>query len=301
MDHPGFVAQRMVDSHTLEAAFRGSVLVDYLRGQCVRFFAGGAEVAGMVTRAESAKGSPWASKAQVRVREPVPANAIGMFDQGVGRFKGKKFYSRACDDLAGLAGALEMLDQLAGEPLKTPVAVLLTRAEEEGFVGAIAAARDRKLLRKDDRLIAIEISAKQPYARQGDGAIIRVGDRTSIFDSAITYFLTQQAEELKKRDKTFKFQRALMPGGTCEATVYDAYGFAAGSICCALGNYHNMDQEKKKIGPEYIDVDDWRNMVKLFLAVARAGHQFEPGHGVLRQRVEKRFATLEPLLATPEV
>jgi len=42
-----------------------------------------------------------------------------------------------------------------------------------------------------------------------------------------------------------------MPGGTCEATVYDVYGFTAGSICVALGNYHNMDREKMKIGPEY--------------------------------------------------
>ena len=28
------------------------------------------------------------------------------------------------------------------------------------------------------------------------------------------------------------------------------YGFAAGSICVALGNYHNMDREKRKIAPE---------------------------------------------------
>ena len=34
-----------------------------------------------------------------------------------------------------------------------------------------------------------------------------------------------------------------MPGGTCEATVYDVYGFTAARICVALGNYHNMDRE----------------------------------------------------------
>src|SRR4029453_12836536 len=56
----------------------------------------------------------------------------------------------------------------------------------------------------------------------------------------------------------------LMPGGTCEATVYDVYGFTAASICVALGNYHNMDTAKRRIGPEFIDVADWRNMVKLF-------------------------------------
>ena len=45
-----------------------------------------------------------------------------------------------------------------------------------------------------------------------------------------------------------------MPGGTCEATVYDAYGYTAAAVCIPLGNYHNMDRGKKKIGPEYIDV-----------------------------------------------
>ena len=56
-----------------------------------------------------------------------------MWDQGAGRVKGKRFFSRVCDDLAGAAAALTMLDKLARKPPKAPVAVLLTRAEEEGF------------------------------------------------------------------------------------------------------------------------------------------------------------------------
>ena len=69
-----------------------------------------------------------------------------------------------------------------------------------------------------------------------------------------------------------------MPGGTCEATVYDVYGFTAASICVPLGNYHNMDKAKEKIGPEFIDVNDWDSMVKLFAEIARRGHEYEPGH-----------------------
>ena len=87
-----------------------------------------------------------------------------------------------------------------------------------------------------------------------------------------------------------------MPGGTCEATVYDVYGLAATSICIPLGNYHNMDQDKKKIGPEYIDVQDWENMVKLFLAIARNGHLYQPGHKFLRRKFEKLFASHKALL-----
>ena len=87
-----------------------------------------------------------------------------------------------------------------------------------------------------------------------------------------------------------------MPGGTCEATVYDVYGFTAGSICVALGNYHNMDRERKRIAPEHIDLADWRNMVKLFVAIAQRGHDYAGGHQLLRERLEKRFDNLKHLL-----
>jgi putative aminopeptidase FrvX len=220
-----------------------------------------------------------------------------MFDQGVGRYKAGKFLCRACDDLAGAAACLTMLDTLAKKPPKSPVAVLLTRAEEEGFIGCIATCLHGTLLnKKTDRVIAIETSKEQPFAPQGGGAIIRIGDRSSVFNSSLSYFLTHQAEQLAKKDKAFKHQRALMPGGTCEATVYDIYGYTAASICVALGNYHNMDSKRSKIGPEYIDVADWKNMVKLFIHLARTGHEYEPGHKLLKERVEKRFRKLRPLL-----
>jgi len=297
MDHPGFVAQRMVDDHTLRADFYGYVLADYMKDERVRFFDGDAQITGVIMEAKAEKDSPRAREATIHVRKPVPAWSPGMFDQGAGRVKGGRFYSRVCDDLAGAAAALAMMDVLSRKPAKATVGLLLTRAEEEGFIGAIAASRDRTLLRESDRIIAIETSAMQPYARQGDGVIIRIGDRTSVFNSGLSYFITQQADAVKRKDKSFKYQRALMPGGTCEATVYDIYGYTAGSICVALGNYHNMDREKKKIGPEYINIGDWRNMVKLFLAVARSGHEYEPGHKALRDRVEKRFEKLQRLLS----
>ena len=86
-----------------------------------------------------------------------------------------------------------------------------------------------------------------------------------------------------------------MPGGTCEATVYDIYGFAAASICVALGNYHNMDRARKRIGPEYIDVDDWQNMVKLFVRSRKTGTSTTRGTASCGA-VEKRFAKLKHLL-----
>jgi putative aminopeptidase FrvX len=293
MDHPGFVADRMLDGKTLQARFRGWVKAEFFKGERVRFFDGKDEVRGTVEDFTVGKERGVPERVRIRVPRAVAPGSPGMWDQGEGRTKGGRFYSRACDDLAGAAAALTMLDQLAKRPPAAPVAVLLTRAEEEAFIGAIAACLKPKLLRKSDRIIAIETSAMQPYAPQGKGAIIRIGDRTSIFHSGLTYFLQTQAAELAKRDKSFKYQRALMPGGTCEATVYDVYGFTAGSICVALGNYHNMDAAREKIGPEYIDLADWRNMVKLFVQVARNGHTYEPGHRELKQRLEKRYEKLK--------
>lgn len=296
LDHPGFVATRMAGPRSLEAAFRGGVKAEFFKGSRVRFFDGEGDVPGVVEGFTIGADRGYPERATVRVARAVSPGSIGMWDQGEARVKGKVFYSRVCDNLAGAAAALTMLERLARRPPKATVAVLLTRGEEEGFIGAVGAATEPKLLKKSDRLVVIECSAAQPYAPQGKGPIVRVGDKTSVFNSALTFFITSQAAEMAKADKRFVYQRALMPGGTCEATVYDAYGFTAASVCVALGNYHNMDVGRKKIGPEYIDVGDWRGMVKLFERLARQGHRFEPVNVPLRERLEKRFEKLKSLL-----
>src|SRR5215210_2814753 len=147
MDHPGFVATRMRDARTLEAAFRGWVFAEYVKGAKVRFFDGGREITGVVQSVTIGDERPVPVSAVVKVSGPVAPGSPGMFDQGEARTKGNRIYSRAIDDLGGLAGALQMLDELRRKPPASPVAVLLTRAEEEGFVGAVAASIKPKLLR----------------------------------------------------------------------------------------------------------------------------------------------------------
>ncbi|HEY1921603.1 MAG TPA: M20/M25/M40 family metallo-hydrolase [Tepidisphaeraceae bacterium] len=303
MDHPGFVAGKMIDGKKLTAAFRGWVKVEFVRGSRVRFFDDRGEAVGRVIEANAEDYDQRAvpKEVVVRVNRPVAPGSPGMFDQGAGRYSGGKFVCRVCDDLAGAAACLEMMDQVSRHAPKSPVAVLFTRAEEEGFIGCIATCEHKTLLRRSDRVIAIECSSEQQAAPRGNGVIIRVGDRASVFNSALTYFLGQQAEQLKKADRSFKYQRALMPGGVCEATVYDIYGYTAASLCVALGNYHNMDVKRVKIGPEYIDSADWRNMVKLFVRLAEHGHEFKPGHGELRKRVLQRFSKLKHLLTQDRI
>lgn len=286
MDHPGFIARETIDAKTIRAEFRGGVMADFVRGCRVKFLVDGIEVSGKVVECE-AHANGRAKMATVKVTKPVPPNSPGMFDLGVAKVKGKKLYSRAVDDLGGVAAALAALDE---SDAKSDLAVLLTRAEEDGFIGAIAAVNSGELLRKTDLLISIECSAEQPAAPMGKGAVVRVGDRTSIFHSAFTRFVTQTAETIAAKDKSFQFNRALMPGGTCEATVFDAWGFVTAAVCVPLGNYHNMNRETQKLGPEYIDTGDWLNLVKLLTELGRQAHTFTGDHSALKQKLNGLLA-----------
>src|SRR5262249_32846900 len=97
---------------------------------------------------------------------------------------------------------------------------------------------------------------------------LRAGDRTSIFDSAATRYLTEVAHGLAKKDKTFHFQRALMSGGTCEATAYQEFGFQTAAVCIALGNYHNCAPDSKSAA-EFVSLSDACGMVALLVEAAR--------------------------------
>lgn len=284
LDHPGFVARQMINSRTLKASFYGYVRPEYFPGAKVRFFDDqGATTATVESFTTADNGR--ADTAVLRVRRTIAPGSVGMWDLGEPRVAGKKFHGRVCDDLAGAAAGLAVMEGLSRKRLKAPIALLLTRAEESGFIGAIASVKNKQLLKKTDRIISIECSAEQPYAKQADGMILRTGDRTSIFNSAFTRFLGTRAEALAKADKAFKFQRALMPGGTCEATVFDAFGYTAAAVCIPLGNYHNMNADTKKLAAEYVDLRDWQSLVTLLTDVCTNGHAFSGNHAELQQRL----------------
>src|SRR5712691_3773149 len=103
-----------------------------------------------------------------------------------GRIRG-----RACDDLIGVAAILATLIDLKKSAARVNVIGVISRAEEIGFLGALTAAAAPKLLPKNSLIISLETSREIPPVRMGQGVIIRVGDRTSIFDSAATRFLTE--------------------------------------------------------------------------------------------------------------
>ncbi len=284
MDHPGFVA-RLQKGQTVQADFLGHVNPSYFAGAHVRFFAPGGPVVGTVKSAKTIPDTPW-QQCQIVLNKPaaVPAGTIGMWNLPAMRVRGAKLISRACDDIVGCAAVIAALDEIIESKADGDVTVLLTRAEEAGFVGALAAVEEGTL-EKDTFIVAIETSMAQPNARLGDGVVIRVGDRARTFDPTLTAHLTAVADGLAKGDKDFKFTRQLMPGGVCESTVYAIWGFAAAGLCIPLGNYHNQGRWNR-IASEQVNLSDFESLVKLLAATAVSPATPADTDAKMRKRLE---------------
>src|SRR5205814_3855018 len=108
-----------------------------------------------------------------------------------------RIYGRACDDLVGVAAALATVIELKKSRARVNAIAAISRAEEVGFHGALALSRSR-LLPKNALIISLETSRELPGVKMGKGVILRVGDRTSIFDSEAMRFLGEMAASLKE-------------------------------------------------------------------------------------------------------
>jgi endoglucanase len=303
MDHPGFAALEMRAGRKLRAAFRGWVEPEYFPDAPVRFWTGQKWIRGTVLEVTRTAKLPRASGRKARpeevlitVEQAVAPDSPGMWDLPEPELRRGCVYARACDDLAGCAALAALLVRLARAQAEADVYCLFTRAEEVGFVGAIGAAR-AGTIPKDVPVVAIETSKALPHAPVGEGPILRVGDRVSVFSSGATAFCQRVAAGLAERKRNFAFQRRLMDGGTCESTAYSVYGYETTGICVALGNYHNMDTRRRRIASEYVSLRDWMRMVDWFEALARDQRGVAAERASLRAGIDERFENYLPLLA----
>ena len=304
MDHPGFCATKMIDRQHVRADWRGWVMGTYFMNEKVKFRDNGRWIPGRIVEVIRQKPTTAAAKRAVasarsfgaeappaavvvKVKDQVSPGSAGMWGIGDAVIRGHQIRARMCDDIAGLAGILCMLDEACRMNLRTPCHAFFTRAEEVGFAGALAAVAD-KTVPRNTIVVAVECSKAVTGVALGAGPVLRVGDRASVFTPAATAYCQIVAEQLAAEDKNFKFQRKLMDGGTCESTAYCHYGYEATGICLALGNYHNMDTDRKKIGPEFIDLRDFENLVKWFVELARSPSKmkFDGTHPGLGKRLD---------------
>lgn len=269
LDHPGFVADRMAGKGMVEAFWRGGVPPEYFPKTKVRFDVNGKWVTGTVrdTTLIDRNGQSRVNVAKISVPTEIPSGAIGMWDFPDPVIRDGRIFARGCDDIAGVAAMICSIDSLTRGRAAAEAYFLFTRAEEVGFIGAIAAAKNGTIPQQCV-VVAMETSSERPHAPMGDGPILRVGDKTSTFTSAATAYCHRIARDLAVKDKSFKFQRKLMDGGTCESSVYCTLGYEATGICIALGNYHNIDAKRRRLGPEYVNVSDLENVIQWFVALA---------------------------------
>jgi endoglucanase len=205
--------------------------------------------------------------------------AFAMWDLPACEIRGDRIYSRACDDLIGCAAIVAMFQELQQAGASATVDGLFTRAEEIGFIGAIQLAKSGRIA-SSTTIISLETSSEKfGGVKMGDGVIVRVGDKTSIFDSKATAVLSQIAQ---KAD--IPSQRALMSGGTCEATAYQLYGYRTGALCIALGNYHNCGPNEQ-IESEFVSIADVQALTRLCVAAATLEDLPEP-QALLRDKLE---------------
>jgi len=314
LDHPAFVVTAVRASGKaveLDLEFRGGVHDPYFKGAMLEVFdrdtkkSFDAKIISL-----DAKTDPATKPLKTVVAKLVKSSAAKSIATGsIARWKFPKaqvkkgiVYTHACDDLSAVAAALAAFDHVSRDASLAHVALLFTRSEEIGFIGAIGAARDGTVP-TGARLVCLENSRSFPHDSPiGAGPIVRVGDRLSVFTPELTNRVGDIAAAHAKDNPSFKFQRKLMPGGACEATAFAAYGIASTCVCLPLGNYHNMEEidavlagtKKARVGREFISANDYHWLVELLEVVARRldDEKIVAGHRALMETLWSRHAAI---------
>ncbi len=256
MDHPGVevIGRR-------EAVLLGSLAPAYFRkGTRLRFYHDGVPVAARVQRyypkTYRFRLAPSPEVDRLRRRD------MGTFELEDFSVRNSLVHARQLDDLAGSSVSLAAMERTRTNR-RMNLHVLLTRAEEEGFVGTLGAIEDEAIPR-NAIVINVEASKAIPGVEIGGGPVIRVGDRRKTFDPQAESLLLAARATLPKSKPV---QRWLMSGGTCEATPWGLYGWRATGVAIPLGNYHNQGP-RNRLAPEAVSVKDLVTAVDLIETAA---------------------------------
>ena len=279
MDHPGFTVHGITGKQ-LDAEWLGGHDPDHFPGSRVIVQTNDGPVQGRVS---STIGTDRHFEITTRRRIDDAVGAYGYWNLTPFSVDGDRITTKAADNLAGCAAILAALDNLVASKANADLWAVFTRAEEIGLVGA-AGLVEAKTVPRRVPLIVLEASKALPGAVIGEGPVIRVGDRLSIFDPAIEYALHDLAQQIARKDKRFAYQRQLMSGGVCEASIYVLEGYHVGALAFPLGNYHN--QSKRWPAPEFISLADARNMIRFCHEIA-----IHPPEGDTRDPMRKRWAS----------
>lgn len=305
LDHPAFEVTE-ADGGGVTARLLGGVRVEALpEGTPLRLLTGGAWRSARLLGAERN-----AALGEVMLRIDAPegttAGDWGVWELPDYAEDGDLVRMRACDDLAGCASILAALAEAAAGDWAVDLTGVFTRAEEVGLVGATLVAR-QGLLAPDTVIVSVESSRQLPDALQGRGPVIRVGDVRTTFHPEAEALLQTASAALRQADNTWKAQRQLMSGGTCEATAFAQFGYQVTGLALPLGNYHNVPDavydsmplppEGPGVAPEFIHRADLLGAARLLTEATRSAAT--PLPNATRSRLEAMADTYgERLQAT---
>ncbi|MCY3542951.1 MAG: hypothetical protein OXH22_02760 [Chloroflexi bacterium] len=201
----------------------------------------------------------------------LPLRAPVIFDLPDFGIEGDTIRMRAADDLAGCAAILCALERIIADGGDSDFYAVFTRGEEGGLFGARLLA-EAGTLPENTLVVSVETSSIIPGVTQGEGIVIRTGDRIYTFDPDAEQVFIVAADNLRARDSEFKAQRHLMSGGGCEASGFAVFDYAVTGLAFPLGNWHNatttIPDPDGGVDSEYISVTDYLSGVAL---IAEAG------------------------------
>jgi len=288
LDHPAFRLEK-ISASGASGLLQGGLPPHLLPGAAVEAFAAVPKdnvplARGVIGAKPKKEGGPWTIR-WTEAPAPGAKPVFAVLALPACEIKKGWLNSRSVDDLLGCAVSLEAVRLLAAARAKTNVTVLLNRAEEVGFVGALDMIRSG-VLSPDDSYLSIESSRELPGSKPGLGPTVRLGDRACAFDPNLVGLLDDAAANLRRRGT--KVQRLRLTGGTCEATAYLTFGLEAAGVAVPLVNYHN-GWGADAVAPERVRLSDVEGAVKLLVETAK----LFPGktlRGALRARLTKRHA-----------
>ncbi|MFN7181419.1 MAG: hypothetical protein ACK4NF_01905 [Planctomycetota bacterium] len=179
--------------------------------------------------------------------------------------KDNTIYAHRIDDLGGCAAQICALFFLTKykRDIDVNLHFVFTRAEEVGFIGLVSLIKNGYLSRKD-YYISCETSKCIPPIQFGKGVVLRLGDRAGLFEHQLTNALLNYYQKKILLDK-YPIQRALLDGGTCEATPLVVNNYLCSGFACPLGNYHNLNEKSNTIDEEFIDISDFTSYVNTII------------------------------------
>jgi putative aminopeptidase FrvX len=197
---------------------------------------------------------------------PLAVGQFAMLDLPPVAVNGDEIAMRAADDLAGCALIVCALEALRSEPDPFDVHAVFTRAEETGLYGARVVAEDG-LVSRDAFVVSVEASRAMPSAEAGAGVVVRAGDYHNTFSNDAERYLRVARERLA--EARVPTQRALLTGGTCEASSFVRLGWIATGMALPNVNYHNAAPDGG-FAPEIVRLSDLSSGIELAVEAALA-------------------------------